>query len=137
MHRERFPEWLLPIDYLWLPELGGRRKMTPDAERDTVWRHVSFRAYAGHMRTPEFLAGVDRLLDLAETRRVAFMCSEAVWWRCHRRMLADFLVVARGVEVRHLMHDGRTPLHVPTEGYRLEDGVLVYDGGQRVLEVAR
>jgi uncharacterized protein (DUF488 family) len=62
------------------------------------------------------------------------MCSESLWWRCHRRLIADFVTVARGVEVRHLMHDGRLEPHRPTSGLRLrDDGLLVYDGGQSPL----
>jgi uncharacterized protein (DUF488 family) len=62
------------------------------------------------------------------------MCAETVWWRCHRRMLADYLVLVRGVEVRHLMHDGRLSPHRPTDVVRRrDDGLLVYDGGQQVL----
>lgn len=135
--RERMTEWLPAggIDYVWSGEqLGGRRKMTPDAAQDTVWRHPAFRSYAAWMRTPEFGAGIERLLQLASQQTVAFMCSETVWWKCHRRMIADFLTVARGVEVRHLMHDGRTPVHTPLDGCRLRpDGLLVYDGGQPTL----
>lgn len=135
--RERMAEWLPSggIGYRWLGEqLGGRRKMVPDAAQDTVWRHPAFRAYAAWMRTPDFSDGVERLLELASRQTAAFMCSETVWWRCHRRMIADFLTVARGVEVRHLMHDGRAPVHTPMEGCRLRpDGLLVYDGGNPAL----
>ena len=73
---------------------------------------------------------------LAETaeRQVAVMCSESLWWRCHRRLVADFACAARGVEVRHLMHDGRLDPHRPSPGLRLrDDGLLVYDAGQAPL----
>jgi uncharacterized protein (DUF488 family) len=71
---------------------------------------------------------MDRLLRKAGERRTAVMCSEAVWWRCHRRIIADFAVLARGVPVRHLMPDGRLAEHRPTPGVRLrDDGLLVYD----------
>lgn len=135
--RERMADWLpaAGIGYVWLGEqLGGRRKLTPDAAQDSVWRHPAFRAYAAWMREPDFSAGIDRLLELGEGRSAAFMCSEAVWWKCHRRLVSDFLTVARGLEVHHLMHDGRTPAHAPTEGCRLRpDGLLVYDGGEPTL----
>jgi len=66
--------------------------------------------------------------------RLTVMCSESLWWRCHRRLLADFVSVARGVEVRHLMHDGRVEAHRLSPGLRLRaDGLLVYDGGQPTL----
>ena len=81
------------------------------------------------METPAFLAGVDELLGLADPGPTAVMCSESVWWRCHRRLLADHLVLVRGVDVVHVMHDGRCTPHVPTEGVRLADGALVYDVG--------
>jgi uncharacterized protein (DUF488 family) len=79
------------------------------------------------METEAFLAGVDRLLAGGDGRAV--MCSESLWWRCHRRLLADHLVLVRGVEVLHLMHDGRLAPHVPTEGARRDGGCLVYDVG--------
>jgi uncharacterized protein (DUF488 family) len=74
------------------------------------------------------------VLAEAESRQVAVMCSESLWWRCHRRLIADFAVAARGVEVRHLMHDGRADPHRPSPGLRLrDDGLLIYDAGQPTL----
>jgi uncharacterized protein (DUF488 family) len=71
---------------------------------------------------------MDALIDHAGQERTAVMCSEAVWWRCHRRLIADFAVLARGTPVHHLMHDGRLTAHEPTPGVRLrDDGLLVYD----------
>ncbi|NED72027.1 DUF488 domain-containing protein [Streptomyces sp. SID9944] len=128
--RDRLARWLPKdgIAYRWEPDLGGFREPAPDSP-DTFWRNDSFRGYAGYTRTPEFVAAMDRLLGEAAGRRTAVMCGEAVWWRCHRRLIADFAELARGVPVRHLMHDGRTVPHVPTAGARLrEDGLLVYDG---------
>ncbi|MEU5771531.1 DUF488 domain-containing protein [Streptomyces asoensis] len=127
--RERLARWLPDggIDYRWEQDLGGFRKPSPDSP-DTVWRNDSFRGYAAHTRTPEFVAAMERLLTQAAATRTAVMCSEAVWWRCHRRLVADFAVLARGVPVRHLMHDGRLTSHTPTPGVRLrDDGLLVYD----------
>ncbi|MEU0337364.1 DUF488 domain-containing protein [Streptomyces sp. NPDC006193] len=127
--RERLAAWLpgQGIDYRWEPHLGGFRRPPPDSP-DVVWRNASFRGYAAHTRTPGFLAAMDRLLREAAAARTAVMCSEAVWWRCHRRLIADFTLVARGGEVCHLMHDGRCHPHRPTPGVRLrEDGLLVYD----------
>jgi uncharacterized protein (DUF488 family) len=93
-----------------------------------------FRGYAEHMRSADFGAAAGAVLAEAETRPVTVMCSESLWWRCHRRLLADFAVAARGAEVRHLMHDGRTEAHRLSDGLRLrDDGLLVYDSGQATL----
>lgn len=130
--REEMERWLpeAGIDYRWMRDLGGRRPAVEDSKHVAL-RHVSFRAYADYMETPKFLAGVDELLALAAERRVAFMCSETVWWRCHRRLLADHLTLVRGIRVEHLMHDGRHTAHPPTQGVRLDavEDRLVYDVG--------
>ncbi|MFI9599692.1 DUF488 family protein [Streptomyces sp. NPDC052043] len=130
--RERLLRWLpeAGIDYRWEGRLGGFRKVPADSP-DTVWRNDAFRGYAAHTRTGEFLDAVTELLDEAAHRRTAVMCAETVWWRCHRRVIADFVVLARGRPVVHLMHDGRLVPHRLSEGVRLrEDGLLVYDGRQ-------
>ena len=89
---------------------------------------VAFRAYAAHTRTPEFVAALDDLVADVEARgTTAVMCSESVWWRCHRRLVADAAILLRGVEVAHLAHDGRTTLHEPSAGARVVDGLLRYD----------
>jgi uncharacterized protein (DUF488 family) len=86
------------------------------------------------MRSADFRAAIDAVLAEAESRQVAVMCSESLWWRCHRRLLADFVSVARGVDVRHLMHDGRVEPHRLSPGLRLrDDGLVVYDSGQPTL----
>ena len=84
------PEGLLRegIGYAHLPGLGGRRRPLPDSP-NTGWRNISFRGYADHMRTPEFREGLEVLLGLCGRERVCLMCSGAVWWRCHRRMISD------------------------------------------------
>ncbi|MFF4964174.1 DUF488 family protein [Streptomyces sp. NPDC001037] len=131
LSRQRLAEWMPEADiaYRWERRLGGWRRPAPDSP-DTVWRNESFRGYAAHTRSPEFVSAMDELMRQAGERRTAVMCSEAVWWRCHRRLIADFAVLARGVPVRHLMHDGRLTAHSPTPGVRLrDDGLLVYDGG--------
>ena len=121
------------VSYRWDKRLGGFRRPAPDSP-DVAWREPAFRGYAGHMRTPEFLAAIGEVLAEATTGRVAVMCSESVWWRCHRRLVADFVELARGAGVRHLMHDGSLAAHRPSPGVRLrDDGLLVYDGGQRPL----
>ena len=128
-------EWLpaAGVAYRWEKRLGGFRRPSAD-NPDVVWRESMFRGYAEHMRSAEFGAAIDAVLAEAESRQVAVMCSESVWWRCHRRLVADFVSAARGVEVRHLMHDGRLEPHRPSDGLRLrDDGLLVYDDGQATL----
>ncbi|MGH3901263.1 MAG: DUF488 family protein [Pseudonocardiaceae bacterium] len=119
------------VSYRWERRLGGWRR-APAGSPDTGLRNRSFTGYAAHMRTPEYRTAVDEVL--AAGGPTAVLCSEAVWWRCHRRMIADFVVLVRGVPVRHLMHDGREQDHHPTDVARLTgDGLLVYDGGQEPL----
>ncbi len=121
------------IGYRWEKRLGGFRLPAPDSP-DVTWREPAFRGYAGHMRQPDFLAAIDEVLGQAATQQLAVMCSESTWWRCHRRLIADFVEIARGAGVRHLMHDGRLEPHRRSPGARLrEDGLLVYDGGQQQL----
>ena len=104
--------------------------MPPDSP-DTVWRNDAFRGYAAWTRTMDFAAALEGVLAEAASRRTAVMCSESVWWRCHRRLVADAVVLLHGVEVIHLMHDRRQITHEPTDGVRVrEDGLLVYDAGQ-------
>ncbi|MBF8174444.1 DUF488 family protein [Streptomyces olivaceus] len=136
--RERLARWLPEegLGYRWERRLGGFRKPAPDSP-DVVWRNASFRGYAAHTRTPEFVAAMDELLAQAARERSAVMCGEAVWWRCHRRLVADFAVLARDTPVDHLMHDGRLTPHSPTPGARLRpDGLLVYDDERAAAEAA-
>jgi uncharacterized protein (DUF488 family) len=133
--RAELERWLpgSGICYRWDKRLGGFRRPAPGSP-DVAWREDMFRGYAGHMRTSEFLAAAAELIAEARTRRVAAMCSESLWWRCHRRLLADFASVARGMPALHLMHDGRLQEHRPSPGLRLtDDGLLVYDAGQSPL----
>jgi uncharacterized protein (DUF488 family) len=112
------------IGYRWLPSLGGRRKPRPDSI-NTAWRSASFRGYADYMETSEFAAGVAELLDLARSGRTVLMCAEAVWWRCHRSLIAD-LLRARGVDVIHILgldHSVEHPLRSPV---RIVQGRLTY-----------
>ncbi len=126
------PSWLpdVGIDYRWEERLGGRRTLPADvASQDPLWQVAAFRAYAAHTRTREFQDALETLLVESRDRRVVVMCSESVWWRCHRRVVADVAVLGHGVPVRHQMHDGRTHDHRPSEGARVrEDGLLVWDG---------
>jgi uncharacterized protein (DUF488 family) len=128
--REVMEQWVpdAGIDYVWIRELGGRRRSS-GASKNVALRNDAFRAYADYMSTPEFHEGLAQVLDLAERDPTTVMCSESVWWRCHRRLIADYLVLVRGVDAVHLMHDGRLTAHVPTAGVRVSDGGLVYDVG--------
>jgi uncharacterized protein (DUF488 family) len=133
--RAELERWLpeAGISYRWDKRLGGFRKAAPDSP-DTAWREDMFRGYAAHMRTGEFQAAMDEALALAATDRTVVMCAESLWWRCHRRLLADFAVAARGEPVRHLLHDGRIEEHRLSPGLRRrDDGLLVYDAGQASL----
>lgn len=106
------------IRYEHFPELGGRRKPRPDST-NTAWRNDSFRGYADHMETPSFQRGVERLVKLAASvGPTAIMCAEAVWWRCHRSLIADFLKVS-GTEVIHISGPGRTEPHPFTSAARV------------------
>jgi uncharacterized protein (DUF488 family) len=92
------------IAYRWLPALGGRRRSDP-ASPNVAWRHPAFRAYADHVATEEFAEGLFELLMLAQGLHTAILCAEVLWWRCHRRIIADVLA-ALGVPVVHI-RDGR------------------------------
>src|SRR5438067_10028130 len=123
-------EWLTAagIGYRWEPALGGLRKPTPDSPNIAL-RHSGFRAYADHMATAEFANALDGVLAEASHRRTAVMCAESLWWRCHRRLIADFATLVRGVDVEHLLHDGRLSDHRITEGARREGDLVIYDVG--------
>jgi uncharacterized protein (DUF488 family) len=113
------------IAYRHEEALGGRRKVVP-ASVNTAWRNASFQGYADYMQTPEFLSAFDRLLEEASEARTAIMCSEILWWRCHRSLIADMATV-RGRRVLHLA-DGREELHRLREFARAEDGRVTYPG---------
>jgi uncharacterized protein (DUF488 family) len=118
------------IGYRWEPRLGGRRRLPAGVTSpDTWWRVEAFRAYAAYMRTSEFAQALTELLAGSETARTLVMCSETLWWRCHRRLVADAAVLLHGVTVRHLGHDGRLVAHRPSEGARVVAGQLVYADG--------
>ncbi len=114
------------IRYVYVEELGGRRPRKKES-KNTAWRNSSFRAYADHMETDEFRRGVDSLLGRAAQGRVAVMCSEAVWWRCHRALVADYLK-ASGVNVRHIMGESAARPHPYTSAAKVLDGKLSYRG---------
>jgi len=116
------------IAYTHLPELGGRRRPRPDSH-NTAWRNDAFRGYADYMETPEFAAGLDRLLAIAAKHSTAIMCAEAVWWRCHRGLIADALK-ARGVTVLHIEGPGPAAEHPYTSAARVVDGQLSYEADE-------
>jgi uncharacterized protein (DUF488 family) len=113
------------IHYEHFPELGGRRKPRSDS-RNLAWRNASFRGYADYMETEEFRKGVERLLDLAAgAGPTAIMCAEAVWWRCHRSLISDYLKVRR-IEVMHILDTNKTQAHPYTSAARIVNGELSY-----------
>jgi uncharacterized protein (DUF488 family) len=116
------------IAYRWEQALGGFRRLPPGSP-DTALRNESFRAYAAHMRTPPFAAAMAVLADEARAQPTTVMCSESVWWRCHRRLIADHAVLLEALPVGHVMPDGRLDVHRLTDGVRVRGQVLVYDDG--------
>jgi len=112
------------IGYIWLPALGGRRRPVPGAP-DTNWRHPAFRGYADYLAGEEFATGLLELLTLAWGLRTAVMCAEILWWRCHRRMIADVLV-SLGARVIHIMDAETAQTHRLRAPARLVRGVLSY-----------
>ncbi|HET7668635.1 MAG TPA: DUF488 domain-containing protein [Mycobacterium sp.] len=116
------------LAYRWDARLGGRRRLPAGEDPvDSWWRVPQFAAYAAYTRTPPFGEALAEVLEQACRQRTAMMCSEAVWWRCHRRIVADVAVVKYSVDVRHLMHDGRLVAHPPSEAAHLRsDGYVVW-----------
>ena len=110
------------IEYLHMPELGGRRKPLPDS-RNTAWRNEQFRAYADHMATAEFRDAIDKLV--ASPKLTAYMCAEAVPWRCHRSLIADALLV-RGVAAAEIVSATRAAPHALTPFARVAGGAITY-----------
>lgn len=131
---DRLEQWLpaAGVSYRWEPRLGGRRRVPPDEqEADPWWRVEAFRAYAAYARTEEFRAALSDLLAEVAARpdaSTAIMCSESLWWRCHRRLIADAAVLLHQVRVQHLGHDGNRAEHVPAAGARITPDGLRYDG---------
>lgn len=137
--REAMKGWVPKggIAYRWEPALGGRRR-SQGPSRNVALRNESFRAYADHMASEEFRDALAALAAAARTRTVATMCAESVWWRCHRRLIADAAVLLYGVDVRDLFHDGRLVGHEPARESRLakingEDFVVCDVGVDRPL----
>lgn len=111
------------IRYVWMEKLGGRRKGLGKKSKNVCWKNVSFRNYADYMETPVFREGIDELLQLEGMR--AIMCAEAVYWRCHRSMISDFLK-SDGIEVTHIFDEKHAKAHEYTQCAGLVDGQLSY-----------
>jgi uncharacterized protein (DUF488 family) len=115
------------IDYIQIAALGGRRGRSKRAPSpNTLWRVEAFRNYADHAATDTFRAGLEQLEALSARQTCAIMCAEALWWRCHRRIIADYLLAA-GIEVAHIMGPGKIESATLTPGARrMADGTLLY-----------
>jgi uncharacterized protein (DUF488 family) len=113
------------IAYRWEPGLGGFRRPSKESA-NTGLRHPSLRGYADYMQSNTFLTAFNRLLAEAARSRTVIMCSETVWWRCHRRLIADAAVLLADINVVHLLHDGSLKAHVLTAPARLKDGSVMY-----------
>lgn len=115
------------VEYRWMKDLGGRRHgVAPDSPH-RAWTHPAFRSYADYADTDAFAAALAGLCTAARERRAAYMCSEGLWWRCHRRIISDHLA-ARGWCVEHIMPDGKLREHELAPFARIEDGRITYDG---------
>ena len=112
------------IGYIHFPDLGGRRRPRPDSV-NTVWKNQSFQGYADYMETADFKSAIGRLLKSSASHSVALMCAEAVWWRCHRRLISDYLV-ALGIEVIHIMSGANSKRHALTPGARIVNRKVSY-----------
>jgi uncharacterized protein (DUF488 family) len=112
------------IAYVHLKSLGGRRPVKKDST-NTAWRHPAFRGYADYMETDEFKNGIAELETIAVKQRTAYMCSEAVWWRCHRSMVSDYLKL-QGWLVHHIMETNKATEHTYTQPAKIINGQLSY-----------
>ncbi|GAA4910600.1 uncharacterized protein DUF488 [Stackebrandtia albiflava] len=129
--REALAEWLptVGVTYRWCEPLGGRRRLDPDVPpRDVWWRVAQFQAYAAYTRTAPFRTALAAVVEESRRHTVAVMCAESLWWRCHRRLIADVVVLGHGLPVRHVMPTGELRDHPPAAGARaLPDGSVVWD----------
>lgn len=112
------------IEYIHLKYLGGRRAAQKDS-KNTGWKNEAFRGYADYMETGEFKAAIDQLQNMALEKRTAHMCSEAVWWRCHRSLVSDYLKL-HGWKVHHIMEVGKATDHTYTQPAKIINGKLTY-----------
>jgi len=121
------------IEYRWFKSLGGRRHSKDSSSPHTAWQIPAFRSYADYADSSDFRDGLDELIALAEHKRAAYMCSEGLWWRCHRRIISDHLVV-RGWTVMHIMPAGKLVEHSLPDFARVVDGRLIYDSDSPSLK---
>nr|WP_315035654.1 DUF488 domain-containing protein [uncultured Chryseobacterium sp.] len=120
-------EKILPehnIEYIHMEELGGRRKVQPGSV-NSLWKNESFRGYADYMQTPEFAKAIEKLENIGRKKPTAFMCSEAVWWSCHRAMVSDYLK-SKGWKVEHIMNLEKIEEHPYTSPARIRNEKLFY-----------
>ena len=134
MSRDAMARWLpaAGTGYRWEPALGGRRRLPAGtASADTWWTVEAFRAYAAWTRTPEFADALAGVLSQAAVEVVAVLCSETLWWRCHRRLVADVAVLVHGVPVRHVLPPATVRAHPVAAGARLTpERSVVWDGAR-------
>jgi uncharacterized protein (DUF488 family) len=114
-----------------MKQLGGRRHSKRKDSPHTAWEIPAFRSYADYTESQDFAAGLSELTQAAASARTAYMCSEGLWWRCHRRIISDYLAV-RGWDVEHVMPDGKLRPHVIAPFARVVEGKIVYDGASEV-----
>src|ERR1700722_6941272 len=122
------------IAYRWAKNLGGRRNSKRTDSPHTGWDHPAFRSYADYTETPDFADGLLELTRSALAARTAIMCSEGLWWRCHRRIISDHLTI-RGWEVMHVMPNGKLVAHALPDFATVDLERIVYDGGQQSLKL--
>lgn len=115
------------IGYVHMAALGGRRKARADGKpsENTLWREQSFRNYADYAETKEFHTALKELKKIAEVKTTAIMCAEAVWWKCHRRIISDYLLAA-GMDVQHILEGKIEPAHLTEGAIARKDGSIVY-----------
>jgi uncharacterized protein (DUF488 family) len=119
------------IGYVWLPSLGGRRAKGKVESPHTAWTVPAFRNYADHMESEEFAGGLAQLLELDRAAPTAVMCAEARSWQCHRRLIADRLLL-EGITVLHIESPTRAREHQLPDFARIADGRLIYDRGEQL-----
>ncbi len=112
------------IGYMHFPDLGGRRVPRRDSQ-NSLWRNEGFRGYADYMGTPAFQTAIGQLEQLTSARRTAVLCAEALWWQCHRMLIADYLKVS-GAEVLHILNSAKAEEHTYTQPARIVEGKLTY-----------
>ena len=120
------------VEYRWLKRLGGRRHSKRADSPHVAWTVTAFRSYADYTESVDFAEGLDELIAIAAAARTVIMCSEGLWWRCHRRIISDQMMV-REWEIEHIMPDGKLTAHRLPDFASVVDGRILYDGGQPPL----